>query len=182
VKTGGQPATAQPPEATTAAGATVAFPSDAGQDTATTPKPGYLKPPNEVPAGQLNGPLQTEIVVDLAGISRALADAHSGDAGEKLHAIRDVDIPIITQPDFAAHVRELDEKLLEGLAAGGFRLEKAYSIGRDLYPIAAQRTFEDLHEVGINGQLFSVVAGWLRDMKTSFATCATDTGVVTLLQ
>jgi hypothetical protein len=171
-----------PSEATDQRPEAQGVPSDAGQDTSNSPKPAYLKPPKDLPAGQRNARLQTEIVADIAGTSAALADDHSGDAGEKLKAIRDIQIPVITQADFAAHVRDLDEKSLEALTASGFRLEKAYSIGRDLYPIAAQKTLEDLHEVGVNGQLFSVVAGWLRDMKTSFATCATDTVVVTLLQ
>jgi hypothetical protein len=182
LQTGDQPAAGQPSETSAAAGAAVPPPSDAGQDASTSAKLAYLTPPKDLPAAQLNALLQTEIVVDLAGISAALADDHSGDSGEKLKAMRDIPIPLITQPDFAAHVRALDEKLLEALTAAGFRLEKAYSIGRGLYPIAAQRTLEDLREVGVDGQLFSVVAGWLRDMKTSFATCATDTVVVTLMQ
>jgi hypothetical protein len=185
VQTGDQRQPAQPSGTTTASEASeaaVPLPSDAGQDASTSPTVAYLKPPKDLPAAQLNALLQTEIVVDLAGITAALVDDHSGDSGEKLKAIRDTPIPVISQPDFTAHVRALDEKLLEALTAAGFRLEKAYSIGRGLYPIAAQRTLEDLREVGVDGQLFSVVAGWLRDMKTSFATCAADTVVVTLLQ
>jgi hypothetical protein len=133
----------------------------------------YLRPPRWLDQGTLETLLRVQILSDLTKLP-----AIGHEEGSKL-----LDrIPEITDDAFPERVRQADERILELLTAADFRLEKAYSIGRALYPIAAQTSYEGLRRVGADGGLFVMVTGWLRDLKTEFAMCAADVVVGTLLQ
>ena len=163
----------QPVAAGPAPGAGGEAPAQARDERPLRPEAAYLEPPKWLSPDTLEMLLRTQIAADLAQLS--------GIGPERGKQLLDA-IPSLDDAAFRAAVRAMDEKILELLTAADFRLEKAYSIGRALYPISVQTRLDDLRRVGWDGGLFVAACGWLRDLKTEFATCAADAVVGTLLQ
>ena len=156
-----------------------------GESTATAPPPAqllYLPPPKKLDRSQLFELLKTQIGADLGRLLSLTGDNLSQDARQQLSAAASLALPGPDAAAFRAQVLELDGQLLQALTDADYRLEKSYSIGRAMCTVTAQRTLNDLKNVGIEGGLFSLLAGWLRDLKSAFATGTCDATVVTLLQ
>jgi hypothetical protein len=134
---------------------------------------GYLEVPKNLGRGILEKLIRIQIMADLALVP--------GIGPERGKQLLDA-VPPLQSSDFRPAVRAMDEQILALLTGADFRLEKAYSIGRALYPISIQTDFEDLRRVAWDGGLFPAAVGWLRDLKTEFASCAADAVVGTLLQ
>lgn len=83
---------------------------------------------------------------------------------------------------YRAAVKATDAALMADLLVRNFRFGKAYGLGRALCSITTQRGWEAAARLLGDETLAATVQGWLGDLKSSFATCATDTVVITFQQ